>query len=118
MKILLLGKDGQVGWQLQRALAPLGEVHACGRADCDMTDAAAIHALVGALRPAVRMPAISAGVVLRVMAIAKLSHRKVECRVFTGMARLPAGTKPDCAGPGGPDTGPPCRQHNRIPPRP
>lgn len=53
MKILLLGKDGQVGWQLQRALAPLGEVHACGRADCDMTDAAAIHALVGALRPAV-----------------------------------------------------------------
>lgn len=26
MKILLFGKDGQVGWELQRALAPLGEV--------------------------------------------------------------------------------------------
>lgn len=26
MKILLLGKNGQVGWELQRALAPLGEV--------------------------------------------------------------------------------------------
>ena len=26
MKILLLGKGGQVGWELQRALAPLGEV--------------------------------------------------------------------------------------------
>ena len=26
MKILLLGKNGQVGWQLQRALAPLGEI--------------------------------------------------------------------------------------------
>ncbi|MEX5354054.1 dTDP-4-dehydrorhamnose reductase [Pseudomonas juntendi] len=26
MKILLLGKDGQVGWELQRSLAPLGEV--------------------------------------------------------------------------------------------
>ena len=26
MKILLLGKDGQVGWELQRALAPLGEL--------------------------------------------------------------------------------------------
>ena len=25
MKILLLGKDGQVGWELQRSLAPLGE---------------------------------------------------------------------------------------------
>ena len=31
MKILLLGKDGQVGWELQRALAPLGEVIALGR---------------------------------------------------------------------------------------
>ena len=26
MKILLLGKSGQVGWELQRSLAPLGEV--------------------------------------------------------------------------------------------
>jgi dTDP-4-dehydrorhamnose reductase len=26
MKILLLGKGGQVGWELQRALAPLGEL--------------------------------------------------------------------------------------------
>ena len=30
MKILLLGKNGQVGWELQRALAPLGEVIALG----------------------------------------------------------------------------------------
>ena len=26
MKILLLGANGQVGWELQRSLAPLGEV--------------------------------------------------------------------------------------------
>jgi dTDP-4-dehydrorhamnose reductase len=31
MKILLLGRDGQVGWELQRSLAPLGEVVALGR---------------------------------------------------------------------------------------
>lgn len=31
VKILLLGKNGQVGWELQRALAPLGEVIALGR---------------------------------------------------------------------------------------
>ncbi|GGH52922.1 dTDP-4-dehydrorhamnose reductase [Comamonas phosphati] len=31
MKILLLGKCGQVGWELQRSLAPLGEVVALGR---------------------------------------------------------------------------------------
>ncbi len=32
MKILLLGKNGQVGWELQRALAPLGELIALDRA--------------------------------------------------------------------------------------
>lgn len=31
MKILLLGKNGQVGWELQRALQSLGEVLALGR---------------------------------------------------------------------------------------
>jgi dTDP-4-dehydrorhamnose reductase len=31
MKILLLGKNGQVGWELQRALAPLGELAALDR---------------------------------------------------------------------------------------
>ena len=31
MKILLLGKNGQVGWELQRSLAPLGEVLALNR---------------------------------------------------------------------------------------
>lgn len=31
MKILLLGKNGQVGWELQRSLAPLGEVMALDR---------------------------------------------------------------------------------------
>ena len=31
MKILLLGKNGQLGWELQRSLAPLGEVIAIDR---------------------------------------------------------------------------------------
>lgn len=31
MKILLLGKGGQLGWELQRSLAPLGELIALGR---------------------------------------------------------------------------------------
>ncbi|WP_326534115.1 dTDP-4-dehydrorhamnose reductase [Pseudorhodoferax sp.] len=35
MKILLLGKNGQVGWELQRSLAPLGELVAL---DHDSTD--------------------------------------------------------------------------------
>ena len=35
MKILLFGKGGQVGWELQRSLAPLGELIAL---DFDSTD--------------------------------------------------------------------------------
>ncbi|WP_435037606.1 dTDP-4-dehydrorhamnose reductase [Pseudomonas neuropathica] len=35
MKILLLGKSGQVGWELQRSLAPLGEVVALDRHPVD-----------------------------------------------------------------------------------
>lgn len=35
MKILLLGKDGQVGWELQRSLAPLGELLALNAKSLD-----------------------------------------------------------------------------------
>ena len=35
MKILLLGKNGQVGWELQRSLAVLGEVVALDRSGAD-----------------------------------------------------------------------------------
>lgn len=38
MKILLLGKNGQVGWELQRSLAPLGEVTALDRAGAGLAD--------------------------------------------------------------------------------
>jgi dTDP-4-dehydrorhamnose reductase len=36
MKILLLGKNGQVGWELQRSLASLGELVAPERDDADL----------------------------------------------------------------------------------
>ncbi len=36
MKILLFGKNGQVGWELQRSLAPLGEVIALDRHSQDL----------------------------------------------------------------------------------
>jgi dTDP-4-dehydrorhamnose reductase len=51
MKILLTGKDGQVGFELVRALAPLGEVVGVGRADCDLADADALRALVRRVAP-------------------------------------------------------------------
>lgn len=51
MKILLTGKNGQVGFELQRSLAVLGEVAAVDQAECDLADAAAIRALVAMARP-------------------------------------------------------------------
>lgn len=51
MKILLTGKNGQVGFELQRALAPLGEIVAVDQTDCDLADADAIRRLVSATRP-------------------------------------------------------------------
>ena len=53
MKILLTGKDGQVGFELQRSLATLGELVALDLADCDLSDAQAIRQLVSTVRPSV-----------------------------------------------------------------
>lgn len=53
MTILLLGKDGQVGWQLQRSLAPHGAVVACGRGECDMSDLDQLRSLVRQIKPKV-----------------------------------------------------------------
>ena len=51
--ILLLGKDGQLGWALQRALSPLREVVALGRDGCDLADPGRIRATMRAVRPGV-----------------------------------------------------------------
>jgi dTDP-4-dehydrorhamnose reductase len=50
-RILLTGKDGQVGFALKRALSPLGEMFAIGRADCDLADPQALRAAIAAIRP-------------------------------------------------------------------
>lgn len=51
MKILVSGKNGQVGHELQRSLMSLGEVIAVDVEDCDLTDTAAIVSLVENVRP-------------------------------------------------------------------
>ena len=55
MKILLLGKNGQLGWELQRSLAPLGELVALDRHSqdfCgDLTRLQGLAETVQALRP-------------------------------------------------------------------
>ena len=51
MRILLTGKNGQVGWELVRSLAPLGEVVALDRGDLDLTVPDQIVSAVRAVRP-------------------------------------------------------------------
>jgi dTDP-4-dehydrorhamnose reductase len=55
MKILLFGKNGQVGWELQRSLAPLGELVAVDRASADLcgdlNDLDGIRRTIRAVRP-------------------------------------------------------------------
>lgn len=51
MKILLLGRDGQVAWELRRTLAPLGEVVAVDRRTPDLTtDLTEVDSLRRAIR--------------------------------------------------------------------
>lgn len=51
MKILLTGKNGQVGFELQRALAPLGEVVAVDHQECDLADEREVRKLVAEVSP-------------------------------------------------------------------
>lgn len=62
MKILLLGKNGQVGWELQRALSVLGEVVALDRHPAvtpygtlcgDLSDLAGLRAAIATIEPKV-----------------------------------------------------------------
>lgn len=45
-QLLLIGKDGQVGTELQRSLAPLGTVAAVGRQQADLADLCALEQLL------------------------------------------------------------------------
>jgi len=51
LRILITGRDGQVGAELVRAMSPLGKVTATGRAEMDLTSDAAIQEVVRRVRP-------------------------------------------------------------------
>ena len=51
MKLLLLGNTGQLGWELQRAIQPLGEVAAFDYPQVDLADPASIHKVMQEYRP-------------------------------------------------------------------
>lgn len=51
MKILLFGKNGQVGWELNRSLQPLGEVLALGRDEADFSRPESLRDIVRKIKP-------------------------------------------------------------------
>ena len=75
MTILLLGKDGQLGWQLQRSLAPHGQVVACGRAECDLSDLERIRSVVREIQPSVIVNATAYTAVDKAEAEPALAYR-------------------------------------------
>lgn len=51
MRILITGSNGQVGWELVRSLAPLGELITPSRADFDLADIASLDAKIATINP-------------------------------------------------------------------
>ena len=59
MKVLLFGKNGQVGWELNRSLLPLGEVVALGRDDADFSRPESLREIIQAIKPDVIVNAVA-----------------------------------------------------------
>lgn len=51
LRLLLLGRNGQVGWELARALQPIGEVIALGRDQADLSRPESLRDVVARHRP-------------------------------------------------------------------
>jgi dTDP-4-dehydrorhamnose reductase len=80
MNILLLGKNGQVGWELQRSLAILGSVTACdfdspGDLRADFSEPESLAPLVRRVRPDVIVNAAAHTAVDKAEAEPDLAHR-------------------------------------------
>jgi len=51
--ILITGKNGQLGWELRRALAPLGSIAALDASELPLEDTGAIRRVIRKLRPTI-----------------------------------------------------------------
>ena len=72
--ILLFGGNGQVGWELRRVLAPLGDVRALERADVDLVDQDALRRTVREAKPSLIVNAAAYTAVDRAEGDAELAH--------------------------------------------
>ncbi len=74
MKILVTGANGQVGWHLQRALAPMGEVLAIDVGEVDLTDLEAVSRTVREFEPDVVVNAAAYTAVDKAESEPELAH--------------------------------------------
>ena len=59
MKILILGENGQVGWELSRSLQPLGELIALSREEADFSNPESLRKVVSDITPDVIVNAVA-----------------------------------------------------------
>jgi dTDP-4-dehydrorhamnose reductase len=74
MHILLLGKIGQLGWELRRTLAPLGEITALDYPEIDLTQADPIRQAIRQARPQVIVNATAYTAVDRAESEPEVAH--------------------------------------------
>ncbi|MBD9515415.1 dTDP-4-dehydrorhamnose reductase [Pseudomonas sp. PDM22] len=85
-KILLLGANGQVGWELQRALAPLADLVVCDRHRADLGDLAQLEQLVADEAPDVIVNAGAYTAVDKAESDASTA-RRINCEAVAVLAR-------------------------------
>src|SRR5438477_11777437 len=78
--ILIIGKIGQVGWELRRALAPLGKVVAVDFPEIDLTDSNSISKWVRETRPNIVINAAA------YTAVDKAESEPEKCRQINSVA--------------------------------
>ncbi len=74
MRILITGRDGQVGWECQRSLQALGTIVAVGRDDCDLARPASVQAAIAAADPDLIVNAAAYTAVDRAESESELAH--------------------------------------------
>ena len=88
MKIVLIGKNGQLGWEFQRILPGLGEMIALGRDELDVSDHASIQKTLIQLRP---------DLIINTSAYTEVDLAETQVKLATGINAIAPGVMAEAA---------------------